>query len=336
MIKPQQVPSLFGDFRKITRDEFLLNAHIRADGAATRALLDITHPHKSVEARDRSASFFSLDNYKTFKAGIEADDLALFFCDEDMSGMIEMAAGSLTIEDTSSTSLVTPERGFCYFAEGIRVGGCVIHAISWAPYVNHDGRNGYLVTSYNDRLNEKDEIDISFWAYVQAETALSLPDSRWVYRLTSTYLEGEPMVPPKELLDAAQDLGEEMQPLPLGPGAILHGLMLMLQQSPEIIRVEKKKLENKKQLKRLNGKRLPSEVTVIDIRHKYESVSASSSTSPVNWSRRWLVSGHWRWQPMKDKDTGLPIRKRIWVMPYIKGPNDKPFIATKRVIALLK
>jgi hypothetical protein len=331
MIKPQQVPSLFEDFKKIISNQFLLNAHINADAVATRSLLDITHPHETVETKNKSAEVFSLDSYKIFKAGIKADDLALFFCDEDMSGMIEMAAGLLTAEDISNPSLITPDRGFCYFADGIRVGECLIHAISWAPCTNpNNGKIGYLVVGYNDRLNQKDEIDILFWTRIQKETALSLPDSRWVYRLTTTYLEGDPMVPTKDLLDAAEHLGKEMQPLPLGSGAILHCLMLMLQQPPELIKVEKKKLENKKQLKRLSGKNIPSEVTVIDIRHKYEAVSASSTPSPVNWSRRWLVSGHWRWQSIKDG------RKRIWVMPHIKGPNDKPFIATKRVIALLK
>jgi hypothetical protein len=246
--------------------------------------------------------------------------------------MVEMATRSLSLEDISNPDLVAPANGFCYFADGIAMGDAIIHAISWSPfpYGTEEVGNGYLVTAYNDRFNQKDKLDIVFWEHLKDELGMGIPDSRWVYRFTSSYFAGDPMLPSKELVESSSHLDEDNRPLPIGLGAVLHCLMLMLQQEPEVIRVEKKKLENKKQLKRLTEKKIPSEVIVIDIRHKYESVSTSATPSTVNWSRRWLVSGHWRWQNYKDG------RRRAWVMPHIKGPHDKPFIATKRVIALLK
>lgn len=333
MIKARQVPDLFEDFRKIITNDFLRNAHIHANGAGHRALIDITHPHLSEEKKRAEAIALSRQDYLSFKSGVQSDEVALFFCDEDMSGMVEMAVRSLTLEDISNPDLVAPAHGFCYFADGITLGGTIVHAISWAPFLygNEEYGDGYLVTAYNDRFNQKDEHDTIFWKYLEEDTGMGIPNSRWVYRFTSSYFVGEPMMPNQDLVEASSHLDEELRPMAVGVGALLHCLMLMLQQEPEVIRVEKKKLENKKQLKRLAEKKLPNEVTVIDIRHKYESVSASATSSTVNWSRRWLVSGHWRWQPYKDG-----VVKRIWVMPYIKGPNDKPFIATKRVIALLK
>ncbi len=42
----------------------------------------------------------------------------------------------------------------------------------------------------------------------------------------------------------------------------------------------------------------------------------------VEWSRRWLVRGHWRnqWYPSEQ------VHRTIWISPYVKGPEDRPFI----------
>jgi hypothetical protein len=40
----------------------------------------------------------------------------------------------------------------------------------------------------------------------------------------------------------------------------------------------------------------------------------------VEWSHRWVVSGHWRKQYYPSTDT----HKAIWIMPYVKGPDSKP------------
>lgn len=42
------------------------------------------------------------------------------------------------------------------------------------------------------------------------------------------------------------------------------------------------------------------------------------------WSHQWLVSGHWRNQPVGP---GRKQRRLVWVNPYTKGPADKPFRA---------
>ena len=52
------------------------------------------------------------------------------------------------------------------------------------------------------------------------------------------------------------------------------------------------------------------------------SVSERKNGSTVEWSHRWLVRGHWRLQPHGPKRS---LRKVIWIDPFIKGPQDKPF-----------
>jgi len=46
--------------------------------------------------------------------------------------------------------------------------------------------------------------------------------------------------------------------------------------------------------------------------------TSSYQRESYDWSCRWIVGGHWRNQPYKDD------RKLIYIMPYVKGPDDKP------------
>jgi hypothetical protein len=50
----------------------------------------------------------------------------------------------------------------------------------------------------------------------------------------------------------------------------------------------------------------------------------------VEYSHRFIVSGHWRNQPSGPRDN--PTYRQIWVAPYVKGPEDKPLVVKKRGI----
>jgi len=47
----------------------------------------------------------------------------------------------------------------------------------------------------------------------------------------------------------------------------------------------------------------------------------------VDWSHRWIVSGHWRnqWYPSDEE------HRPKWIEPYPKGPDDKPLVLKDRV-----
>ena len=49
----------------------------------------------------------------------------------------------------------------------------------------------------------------------------------------------------------------------------------------------------------------------------------------VEWSHRWIVSGHWR--RIIDKE-GVP--RMTWVRQHVKGPEHKPLVIKEKVIAL--
>jgi hypothetical protein len=51
----------------------------------------------------------------------------------------------------------------------------------------------------------------------------------------------------------------------------------------------------------------------------------------VEWSKRWVVRGHWRWQ---SYGPGRTERRRIWISPFIKGPDGAPLVVSEKVYDL--
>jgi hypothetical protein len=73
------------------------------------------------------------------------------------------------------------------------------------------------------------------------------------------------------------------------------------------------------------------DVKVIQLR-RAEHESGAIDERSIEWSCRWIVNGHWRNQPYKDG-----AHKLIYIMPYVKGPDDKPLKApTPTVFAITR
>lgn len=259
----------------------------------------------------------------------------LYYADPHMCEVIEMAAAVMDSTDVADTNSLVSDFGFCYFAGGIPLTkDIVVHGMSWIKL----GADKCLVGVYNDSYENLDATSIRHREFVFENTGNHIT-GRWTFLTMGTYINGETL---KHTDLTSEQLQEQHLPIMgadnLLPNQIFHALMLLLNQPPQIVTLTRVDVTHKKQIKRLKKSKLPSDVVVIDMRHRYESKSkvASSGEKTFEYSRRWLVRGHWRWQPMKDRETGLPVRKRIWIDPHVKGPEDKPFIATKRVHALLK
>jgi hypothetical protein len=62
-------------------------------------------------------------------------------------------------------------------------------------------------------------------------------------------------------------------------------------------------------------------VTVVTLRRARPDLDHASTH--VEWTHRWVTSGHWRNQPYK---VGYRL---IWINPYVKGPPDKPLVINK-------
>jgi hypothetical protein len=75
----------------------------------------------------------------------------------------------------------------------------------------------------------------------------------------------------------------------------------------------------RKQLAREINSPVPSEVKVVQLRRFESQPHQEGNAEPVDWSCRWIVNGHWRNQPYANGE-----HKLIYIMPFVKGPEDKP------------
>lgn len=71
---------------------------------------------------------------------------------------------------------------------------------------------------------------------------------------------------------------------------------------------------------------LPETVVVVRLR-KFETNYSGNNETEVDWSHRWLVSGHWRNQYLPSRGT----HRQQWISGYVKGPSDKPLVVKERV-----
>jgi hypothetical protein len=67
----------------------------------------------------------------------------------------------------------------------------------------------------------------------------------------------------------------------------------------------------------------------LDLRHPRRP-AGEATTATVAWTKRWVVSGHWRnqWYP------SIGAHRQRYILPYVKGPADKPLDPRATVHAL--
>lgn len=92
---------------------------------------------------------------------------------------------------------------------------------------------------------------------------------------------------------------------------------------------------DRKTARRMHRMNLPTRVTVIRLRRS--AGVRREGESLVEWQHRWVVRGHWRNQPIGPRVPGAEREtKRIWIAPYVKGPEDKPFVVSDKVYDLAR
>lgn len=69
----------------------------------------------------------------------------------------------------------------------------------------------------------------------------------------------------------------------------------------------------------------PPPVYVVHYRRP-EQKTVQPDGTPRDWTCQWLVRGHWR---------HLADGRTLWVRPYVKGPEDKPFRAPRQRVNLV-
>jgi hypothetical protein len=69
-------------------------------------------------------------------------------------------------------------------------------------------------------------------------------------------------------------------------------------------------------------------VRVVTLRRHEREAPDDPQERTVNWSHRWVVSGHWRnqWLPASS------MHRLQWIDAHIKGPEDRPLVVGENVI----
>lgn len=70
------------------------------------------------------------------------------------------------------------------------------------------------------------------------------------------------------------------------------------------------------------------EVRVVQLRRREHPAPAGVASHDVDWSCRWVVTGHWRHQAYQ-RGARHDLK---WIDPYVKGPDDKPLRMPRRTV----
>jgi hypothetical protein len=79
------------------------------------------------------------------------------------------------------------------------------------------------------------------------------------------------------------------------------------------------------------GSPVHPEILIVQLRHIGHDALVGGEHA-VEWTRRWMVGGHWRnqWLP------SVKAHRLQWIAPYIKGPEGKPLILPRKIHELVR
>lgn len=110
--------------------------------------------------------------------------------------------------------------------------------------------------------------------------------------------------------------------------ARLASCLLLMKQT---LTVQQSAYPQRSALRRLERQNSPtSPVRVITLRHK-RAEGHGDTVSDREYYHQWVVRGHWRNQACGPNST---LRRPIWIVPHIKGPEGAPLLGGEKVYAL--
>lgn len=215
---------------------------------------------------------------------------------------------------------------------------------SWSPQgVPQDRRPGWLLTLFSDRKDLRDyyfERDVREHGDQLAGTGLGRylifemtfmpvgqPVSPWVEDSTEAVrifrLEHSVRMPDGEI----PEWDHNGPPNTMNLGRINWAIFRLMEQEL----ADLSDWGDRRLARRNHGKKRPShEVTVIELRRRHHYGEYQEGTGTF-LTYRSITSGHWRNQPYGK---GRQEVKRIWIHPYVRGPEGAPFHQTTKVNAL--
>ena len=259
----------------------------------------------------------------------------VFFLDREMLPLVVWAGRSLDDDDALDADLWPASAGFVLLDEPLihvdaRGRQSVTKALLWHPLSYLTGQPGMAVTYLTDASDPRDETS----SFIIAESGITVNSLLDMGRLQINHIDfiryGDPVGP-----QAFDTSGMEFDPYGFPPlpttentRRFILSFLLMLNQT---VTATSREQVSPKHAARMSKRRLPSMVTVVHMR-RIAGVNRAEGESHVEWARRWIVRGHWRNQPCKVD--GEWTHRRIWIAPFVKGPEDAPLIVPRKVYSL--
>jgi hypothetical protein len=284
-------------------------------------------------------------------------DTEAFHVNQDMTALVQYAATQLDETDRFRPLMMPTRSGIVRFEGGIpwtdvRGKQMRLSWLVWGPILAAVGKSRHDVGEpseythfwmWNDQIEEPDQIAREMFAD-------HLPDhgeqyrrvyGRWGFMGGEYIAENERLGPamrePDEAKMAEVLADGEVPTAYTNPRRILHALWLLLGQT---VTLSAEAHLDRPHRKRAERRGIPPRVTVVQLRN-VES-RRSEGESFVEWSHRWIVRGHPAWRicgpnhPDAEEHPERPgeYRCRVWIAPFVKGPEKAPLVVTEHVYAL--
>lgn len=294
----------------------------------------------------------------------------------DMCQMVEWMATQLEDDDLFFRALLPTEAGIVCFdkplaLQDIRGKTMLIHWLIWGPGHTFDRftrekQSGTVMWCFNDTWRTPDEVMEHF----REQYVVEDPEhgaQRWanyMYKMGRWATVGMCIVKDRAPMGGLTWTPSEKQRLEVEregfealPGTnsvrYFQALIMLLNQTTTSVSEED---TDRPARRRAIKKGIPPKVTVIKLR-RHDSEDREPGESEVEWSHRWIVRRHWRWQPYGSRATdcmheygpvepqdGSLVRycvhgcdhrlERIIINPYIKGPVGAPLVQSQKVYSL--
>jgi len=300
---------------------------------------DFAQAWNEVRGRDGAPVFFPVPEERARAEVLTLKGARTYFVTEDMVALAEHAGATMPNEALLETDVPTPS-GFVVLEGGllfpdVRGKNVVVSALAWRRVMVADagGVNALPAlfwTFYSDTLDDRDEYGIDpdgtrsarrAWPtryILLAEDAeefdVVMDEDAAVAHIAAHYVHSAGV-------DAVRLTLQVMHKFP-------RALFALLNSSVATVTTERAQRAARRQLERANSP-LTGDVVVIRLRRAHAE-GTTPGESAVEWSRRWIVSGHWRkaWRP------SVKAHRLVWIAPFVKGPEDKPLVIPRRVHVL--
>ena len=275
-----------------------------------------------------------------------------FLITDDMTHVVKAAADALDDSDILDPTLAPSPYGIARFNTPLPVLDArgremLAHWMMWQP-VTKSGpdafgvvreRAGIAVSSWNDTDDPDDIYGILTDLLPEKISQFDAIVGRWGLLGVDFVPSGSQLGPPATGLPAEAErrivADGDTPNRPTNMIRYAHALWLLLGQT--IVETERQDIRpRRKGPRRMN---LPKPVTVVKLRHIAKP--PSGEPADVHWRHRWYVRGHWAWRqcgkdhPMaQEYDRGH--RVRLWISPYVKGPDGAPFVQSEKVNVLAR